>query len=124
MIRILASLLLLFAAIASAEDKVWSAVVLASNPARGVERKDPPAELAPYAAKLTKVFGYEEFQILGSATKVMDARHERGPIELHRILHQPRNLQTPRLAGQGRVDSQIEHLQIFHQMLTGRKTVL
>ena len=77
MIRILASLLLLFAAIASAEDKVWSAVVLASNPARGVERKEPPAELAPYAAKLTKVFGYEEFQILGSATKVMDARNER-----------------------------------------------
>jgi hypothetical protein len=76
MIRILASLLLL-AAFASAEDKVWSAVVLATNPARGIERKAPPAEIAPYAAKLTKVFGYEEFQILGSATKVMDDRNER-----------------------------------------------
>lgn len=76
MIRLLASLLLL-TALASADDKVWSAVVLASNPDKGLEPKQPPAELAPFAAKLTKVFGYEQFEILGTASKLMDAQNER-----------------------------------------------
>ena len=76
MMRLLASLLLL-TALASADDKVWSAVVLASNPDKGKAAKQPPAEIAPFAAKLTKVFGYSQFEILGSATKSMDAQNER-----------------------------------------------
>jgi hypothetical protein len=62
---------------ASAEDRVWSAVVLASNPAKGMEPKAPPAELAPFAKKLDKVFGYQQYEILGSATKSMDDQKER-----------------------------------------------
>lgn len=71
------AILLLLASAALAEDKVWSAVVLASKPAKGKDAARPPAELAPFAGKLTKVFGYEQFEILGSATKSMDAQNER-----------------------------------------------
>ena len=76
MIRFLA-ILLLFASAAFAEEKVWSAVVLASKPAKGKSAARPPAELAPFTGKLTKVFGYDQFEILGSATKSMDAQNER-----------------------------------------------
>lgn len=71
------AILLLFAFSACADDKVWSAVILASNPEKGQEPKAPPVEIAPFAAKLTKVFGYQQFEILGSATKVMDDQKER-----------------------------------------------
>ncbi len=76
MIRLIASLLLL-SLLVSADDKVWSAVVLASNPEKGVQAKQPPPELAAFAEKLTKVFGYGQFEILGSATKLMDDQNER-----------------------------------------------
>ena len=75
-LRLLAVLFALTLAV-HADEKVWSAVILASNPARGEKPKEPPADLAPYAAKLTKVFGYEQFEILGSASKAMDNQTER-----------------------------------------------
>lgn len=62
---------------APAHDKVWSAVVLASNPARGVKPAEPPPELAPFAGKLAKFFGYSQFELLGAATKAMDGHDER-----------------------------------------------
>jgi len=58
-------------------DKVWSAVVLASNTKKGEKPAPVPPELAPFAAKLSKFFGYEQFEILGSATKAMDGQIER-----------------------------------------------
>ena len=61
----------------AAEEKVWSAVVLASNAKKGAQPLPVPPELAPYAAKLSKFFGYDQFEILGSATKVMDLQNER-----------------------------------------------
>lgn len=71
------AIFLLLATAAFADDKVWSAVVLASNPAKGKEPKAPPPEIAPFAARLNKVFGYQQFEILGSATKSMDDQKER-----------------------------------------------
>ena len=62
---------------AAAEDKVWSAVVLASNARKGQPPAAVPAELAPFAAKLSKFFGCDQFEILGSATKAMDGQTER-----------------------------------------------
>ncbi len=70
MLRVLAAILAL-ALTASAEEKIWSALVLASNPEEGKKAKDAPDELAPYAKRLTKVFKYTQFEILGSATKAM-----------------------------------------------------
>jgi hypothetical protein len=55
---------------AAAGDKIWSAVVLASNVKSG-QRPAVAPELAPYAGKLSKVFGYDQFTVLGSATKVI-----------------------------------------------------
>jgi hypothetical protein len=52
--------------------------VLASDPGPGKKAKEAPAELAPYAKKLTRVFNYSQFEILGSATKSMgDGGQER-----------------------------------------------
>ena len=59
-----------------AAEKVWSAVVLASNAKKGERPAVVPPELAPFAAKLSKFFGYDQFEILGSATKVMDDQTE------------------------------------------------
>ena len=62
---------------AGADEKVWSAVVLASNAQKGETPVPVPSELAPFAARLSKCFGYDQFRILGSATKVMDEETER-----------------------------------------------
>jgi hypothetical protein len=72
-------LAILFAFIAAvhADDKVWCGVILANNPAKGQDPKAPPAEIAPYVKKLTKVFNYEQFELIGSATKAMDNQSER-----------------------------------------------
>src|SRR5688572_28218027 len=70
MLRLLAAFLALMLT-ASAEEKIWSALVLASDPEPGKKAKEAPAELAPYARKLTKVFNYTQFEILGSATKAI-----------------------------------------------------
>ena len=61
----------------SAEDKVWSAVVLASNVKNGERPAAMPSELAPFASQLAKCFGYDQYKILGSATKAMDGETER-----------------------------------------------
>ena len=49
-----------------AEDRLWSAVIVASNVA---QPKDPPAELKPIAARLKRVFGYNQFEIVGTDVK-------------------------------------------------------
>ena len=60
-----------------AEEKVWSAVLLASNAKKGEMPKMTPSELAPNVSRLGKFFGYNQFEILGSATKAMDGQTER-----------------------------------------------
>lgn len=62
---------------AGPQDNVWSGVVLASNPKKGERAMAPPPELAPFASRLSKVFGYGQFELLGSATKTMDEASER-----------------------------------------------
>ncbi len=76
MLRLFAALLA-FATLVHADDKVWSAVILATNSKRGETPKEVPAELAPYVAKLGKIFGCDQFEMLGSATKSMDGQNER-----------------------------------------------
>lgn len=56
--------LLLLATSVEAGDKIWSAVLLATNVAKP---KPAPAELKPVAARLQRVFGYNQFEIVGSA---------------------------------------------------------
>jgi hypothetical protein len=71
------SLLLALAGVVSADDRVWSAVVLASTVPKGEQPKPAPAELAPFAPRLAKIFGYSQFEVVGSATKLMDGQTER-----------------------------------------------
>jgi hypothetical protein len=46
-----------------ADDKVWSAVILATNAS---SPKELPAELRPIAPRLKRVFGYNQFEIVGT----------------------------------------------------------
>src|SRR6478735_6563873 len=71
MLRNFLAVLLLCATSAYGGEEIWSAMVLASNPAPGEEPAPPPPELAAYAKRLTKIVGYQQFEILGSASKAI-----------------------------------------------------
>ena len=65
------ALLIVLAATARAEDKIWTAVILATNAA---SPKEAPTELRDSLPKLKRVFGYNQFEIIGSASdKIADA---------------------------------------------------
>ena len=51
------------------QDKIWSGLVFATNAS---DPKEPPAELREFAARLKRVFGYNQFQLAGSAANVID----------------------------------------------------
>jgi hypothetical protein len=61
------------AVVARATDKVWSGLVYATN---ATEPKDPPPELREFGARLMRVFGYNQFELMGSASKPIDADGE------------------------------------------------
>jgi hypothetical protein len=54
-------------------DRIWSAVVLASNPAKA---EPAPPQLRPFAAKLKRIFGYSQFEIIGDASQKIDEQTE------------------------------------------------
>jgi hypothetical protein len=50
-------------------DKIWSAVIVATN----VEKpKEAPTELREFVPRLKKIFGYNQFELAGSATEEID----------------------------------------------------
>lgn len=53
---------------------VWSALVLATNEEKPLP---PPGELASFQTKLKNIFGYNQFEIIGQHTELMDAPDER-----------------------------------------------
>ncbi len=65
-----------FSFMPAAEGKVWSAVVIATKSEKGTKPVPLPPELAPFAAKLTKFLGYDQFKIVGSETKAMQGEKE------------------------------------------------
>src|SRR4051794_30507286 len=50
-------------------DRIWSGVIVATNPATP---KEPPTELREVAPRLRRIFGYSQFELVGSATEVID----------------------------------------------------
>ena len=52
-----------------AEHRIWGALVVATN---ATNPKDPPAELQDFAARLKRVFGYNQFELAGSAANDID----------------------------------------------------
>ncbi len=55
------------------QDKIWSALVFASNESNP---KEAPAELREFAPKLKRIFGYNQFELKGSTAKPIDADGE------------------------------------------------
>ena len=56
------------------EDRIWTALVLASNVG---EPREPAPELRSVASTVEKFFGYNQVQLIGSAVKNVDEAHER-----------------------------------------------
>jgi hypothetical protein len=56
-----------------ATDKIWSALVVATNAATP---KEPPSELREFASRLKRVFGYNQFELAGSALELIDEQTE------------------------------------------------
>jgi len=50
-------------------DHIWSGVIVATNPENP---KEPPPELREFAPRLKRVFGYNQFELAGSATQAID----------------------------------------------------
>jgi hypothetical protein len=59
---------------ASAADRVWSAVIVASEAAKP---KPPPAELKDVAPRLKRVFGANQFEVIGSEVAELEDGAER-----------------------------------------------
>jgi hypothetical protein len=53
---------------------IWSAVLIANNVSKP---KDPPPELQPIAARLKRVFGYNQFEIAGKDDATIEDGAER-----------------------------------------------
>ena len=67
------ALALALAACARAEDKIWTAVVLATN---APSPKEMPKELRDFEPKLKRIFGYNQFEIVGSASDKIEDKSE------------------------------------------------
>ena len=50
-------------------DRIWSGVILATNPENP---KEPPVELREFAPRLKRIFGYNQFELVGGTTEVID----------------------------------------------------
>ena len=58
---------------AAQEDRIWSEVILATNSATP---KPSPPELVDAEPMLKRVFGYNQFEVVGRCTEVIDTVHE------------------------------------------------
>ena len=70
----LLSLSLLHAQTTQAQDRVWSAMIFATNTDAG---KPVPPELANFRGQLEDIFGYKVFEVIDSHTELMDDPTER-----------------------------------------------
>lgn len=57
----------------AATDKIWSAVILATNPE---SPKAAPPELAEFAPRLKRIFGYTQFEVIGATTETIGDKSE------------------------------------------------
>lgn len=58
----------------AAEESVWCGLILATNSERP---SGPPVEIVKFKTKLENVFGYNQFELIGQHTELMDSPSER-----------------------------------------------
>src|SRR5947209_4868568 len=58
----------------AADETVWSGLILATNEEHP---SAPPTEIAKFKTKLEHIFGYNQFELIGHHTEVMDDPNER-----------------------------------------------
>ena len=59
---------------ATPSTKIWSALVLATNADNPKTPSSAPLELREFVPKMKKIFGYNQFQLIGSSTKEIGDR--------------------------------------------------
>ncbi len=93
---------------AGAEDKIWSAVLLASNVA---QPKAPPAELDAVCKRLRNLLGYNQVEIIGSATAKIDDMAE---VQLAPTSHFSMDVKARRSSAKEARGGYLLNLQLFH----------
>ena len=89
---------------ATAKDRIWSALLLASN----VETpRKPVPEVARYSGAVQRIFGYNQVELIGSATQTIDAQCERWLVP-------SRNFWFGVKAKKGEGDEYLLHVTLFH----------
>lgn len=96
--RLILLLFLSVATSATAGDKIWSAVLLATNVK---SPRQPPDELKPVAARLQRIFGYNQFEIVGRDTEKLedDAKLSLTPTKTFWLNLQARRASSPDARG-------------------------
>ena len=89
-------------------DKIWSAVVIATNVS---EPTASPVALRPVSERLRRVLGYNQFEILGSATSEIDDRVERWLVPTK---HFWLNVKARRTKSKEARGGYLLNLQLFH----------
>jgi hypothetical protein len=84
-----------FAFTPGAREKVWCAVVLASNAKKGEAPVPIPRELASHEATLVKHYGYHQFEILGTAVKELAGRTEEWQVVTPRFTVEAKTTHVP-----------------------------
>src|SRR6478735_6058059 len=70
----LAMVLLVSGHEARGDDRIWSALVFASN---SDTPKKPSSDMARFSGTVQRIFGYNQIELVGSATKTIDEECER-----------------------------------------------
>jgi hypothetical protein len=73
-VLLFAFVLAVVAPMGRAEERVWTGVLLASN---GKNPKEPPEQIAALYPRLQRVFKCNQFELFGSAMKVLDEQQEK-----------------------------------------------
>lgn len=90
------------------DDKVWAALVYASN---SNEPTAAPPELREFAPRLKRVFGYNQFELKGSAAKPIDADGEKWLVPSQRFWLSVRARRAVSKEARG---GYLLNLQLFH----------
>ena len=93
---------------AGAADKIWSAVLLASN---AEHPKDPPAPLRPVAERIKRVIGYNQLEILGSSIEELDERAQKWLLPTERFFLKVKARRCNARKARG---GYLVNLQLFH----------
>ena len=105
---LVASATFLAAPAARAQDRIWSAVLIASNER---QPKEAPAQLRTVSGRFKRVIGYNQLELLGSTTTTIDEKEERWLVPSENFWM---SIRARRAAAKEARGGYLLNLQLFH----------